>query len=96
MTRPDDVQGWIQERIRHGEHVVALNITGPALLHPGCDRDECEFIGHPLAVPPTPERPVYVAEVGPDGVRPFTRAHWDDVVIAEDPTAYETFNEARP
>lgn len=74
MTRGPgpDLDGWIRDRIRHGEHVVAYRPHGSALLHPGCGPGECEFSGQRLAVHATLDQPVYVAELSDDGIRPKT------------------------
>jgi hypothetical protein len=78
-----DADLWIQERQRHGEHVVVRGITGDYLVHPGCAEGECEYSG--LGIKPTTlEQPLYVAHIGKDGtITPEAHATWEDVVEHE-------------
>lgn len=81
-----DAATWIEERTRHGQHVVARNVTGWLLLHPGCGGTDCEYA---IALeqterPPADSAPAFVAIIDKDGrLAPDHRATWDDVVDHE-------------
>ncbi|MEO6115974.1 MAG: hypothetical protein ABIP33_06280 [Pseudolysinimonas sp.] len=95
MTTPAptglDADLWIQERIRHGQHVIARSVTGVQLLHPGCE-PPCEYSGRDIKLP-TDEKPIYVAEISKDGtITPEAHAQWEDVTAAEDPAEFERRN----
>jgi hypothetical protein len=78
-----DADLWIQERQRHGQHVVVRGIAGDHLVHAGCVDGECEYSGLPIK-PTTLERPMYVAEISKDGtITPELRATWEDVIAYE-------------
>lgn len=78
-----DADLWIQERQRHGQHIVVRGIQGDYLVHPGCADGDCEYSGLPIK-PTTLDRPMYVAEISKDGaITSELRATWEDVVTHE-------------
>lgn len=88
-----DLEGWIRDRIHHGEHVVVRTLYSHSLLHPGCGPGACEYSGREISVAPTAEDPVYVAEFADDGtIRPREHARWEDIVRDEDPDSYRARN----
>lgn len=61
-----DAATFIEDRIRHGEHVVADSVTGTKLLHPGCAMP-CEYANREITDHPRTHGGVYIAALAADG-----------------------------